>query len=301
MKPILVIGRGGQLARSLAKRAGVQARALSFAGRPDIDLERPDTVRRCIAESGAGIVINAAAYTAVDQAEDEPERAETVNAVAPRIMAEAARDAGAALIHLSTDYVFAGDGERPWTEEDRPAPLSVYGRTKLAGEEAIRDVLPRHAIVRTAWVYSPFGHNFVKTMLGAATRYPELRVVGDQVGNPTSALDLADGLLRLVAVWEREPGRGAGSTYHLASEGSTSWADFARQIFAISGACGGPSASVTAIASSDWPAKAPRPRNSRLNSELFEQTFGYRAPRWEASLKSVVEPLVSSGTGRATG
>jgi dTDP-4-dehydrorhamnose reductase len=294
VKPVLVIGRGGQVARSLAERAAAQGRTLSFAGRPEIDLERPETLRRCIAESGAGIVINAAAYTAVDQAEDEPERAEAVNAIAPRIMADAARDAGASLIHLSTDYLFDGRGERPWTEEDVPAPLGVYGRTKLKGEEAIRDVLPRHAIVRTAWIYSPFGHNFVKTMLGAAARHPELRVVGDQVGNPTSALDLADGLLALADRWEREPGYGMGATYHLAGQGWTSWADFAREIFTISAGRSGPSASVTAIASSEWPARAPRPRNSRLCSERFERTFGYRAPPWRESLRPVVERLTAS-------
>lgn len=299
MSSVLVIGRTGQLALSLAERAAAIGRPLAFAGRDEADLERPDTLRRCIGESGARIVVNAAAYTAVDQAEDEPERAEAVNGVAPAIMAEAARAAGASLIHVSTDYVFDGSGDRPWVESDRPTPLSVYGRTKLHGEQAIRDILPAHAIVRTAWVYSPFGRNFVRTMLAAAETRPELRIVGDQVGNPSCALDLADGLLALIAAWEEEPGKGAGGTYHLAGQGSTNWADFAREIFAISAARGGPAAGVTAIASSDWPAKAQRPHNSRLDSGLFARTFGYRAPDWRESLKRVVERLVPERAGAA--
>src|SRR4051812_3110222 len=262
MTPALVIGRGGQLAFSLAERAAAEGRPLVFAGRPDVDLEDGDSLRHAILSSGAGIVINAAAYTAVDQAEDEPDRAWAQNAEAPRILAEAARDVGARLIHVPTDYVSDGAGAAPRREGDPTAPAGVYGRTKLAGEEAIRAILPGHAIVRTAWVYSPFGRNFVKTMLDLARTQAGLRVVGDQVGNPTSALDLADGLLAMVRAWEREPDRGVGTTYHLAGTGSTSWAEFAREIFELSAERGGPSAEVQAIATADWPAKAPRPLNS---------------------------------------
>jgi dTDP-4-dehydrorhamnose reductase len=293
--PALVIGRSGQLALSLAERAKAEARPMVFVGRPEIDLEKPDSLRHAVISSGAGIVINAAAYTAVDQAEDEPDRAWAQNVEGPRILAEVARDVGARLIHVSTDYVFDGSGEEPRREVDPTGPAGAYGRTKLAGEEAIRAVLPGHAIVRTAWVYSPFGRNFVKTMLDLAKTRPGLSVVGDQVGNPTSALDLADGLLALVRAWEREPDLGVGATYHLAGTGSTSWAEFAREIFALSAERGGPSAQVQAIATADWPAKAPRPLNSRLDSSLFEQTFGYRAPPWRESLALVVDRLLAEG------
>jgi dTDP-4-dehydrorhamnose reductase len=279
MTPVLVIGRAGQLALSLAERAAARNLVLSFAGREAADLERPDSLRRCIGESGASIVINAAAHTAVDQAEDEPEPAEAVNATAPRVMAEAARAAGARLVHMSTDYVFGGQGDRPWTEEDQPAPLGVYGRTKWRGEEAVREMLPDHVIVRTAWLYSPFGRNFVKTMLAAAESRDELRVVGDQVGNPSSALDVAEGLLTMISGWDREPGKGLGATYHLTGQGAASWADFAREIFSISVERGGPSAKVRAIPSSEWPAKAPRPANSRLDSARFGATSRlFRSP-----------------------
>jgi dTDP-4-dehydrorhamnose reductase len=293
MNPILVVGRDGQLARSLAEKASARGLALSFAGRPETDLAEPDTLRRAVARSGAGLIINAAAHTAVDQAEDEPEAAHALNAVAPRVLAEAAREAGARLIHVSTDYVFDGSGDRPWREDDPTGPRSVYGRSKLEGEEAVRAALPDHAIVRTAWVYSPFGRNFVRTMLTLAETRDSLSVVGDQVGNPTSALDLADGLLAIADTWERAPGLGSGATYHLAGTGSASWAEFAREIFALSRARGGPSATVTAIATADWPAKAPRPANSRLCSDAFADTFGYRAPPWTDSLAEVVERLLA--------
>jgi dTDP-4-dehydrorhamnose reductase len=283
--PILVIGRTGQLALSLAERAAAHGLEVTLVGRPEVDLLDRDSLSRAVAASGAETVINAAAYTAVDQAEDEPEAAAACNAIAPRYLAEAARDAGARLIHVSTDYVFDGSGERPWAEDDPVGPKSVYGRTKLEGEQAIRETLADHAIVRTAWVYSPFGTNFVKTMLRLAEGRSELRVVGDQIGNPTSALDLADGLLTLAGRWTR-------GTYHLAGTGAASWAEFAREIFALSAARGGPAAQVTAIPSSEWPAKTPRPLNSRLDSSRFERTFGYRAPLWRESLAVVLGRLL---------
>lgn len=291
MSPVLVVGREGQLARGLAERG--QAVDLSFAGRPELDLTDPDSIRRAVAESDAKVIINAAAFTAVDRAEDEPEAARALNALGPRALAEAARENGARLIHVSTDYVFDGTDDRPWREGDRTGPASVYGRSKLEGEQAVREALPDHVIVRTAWVYSPFGSNFVKTMLNVARTRPELQVVEDQVGNPTSALDLADGLLAILSTWKREPGRGLGATYHLAGTGSTSWADFAREIFALSRVRGGPSAEVRGISSAEWPAKAPRPLNSRLDSGLFAETFGYRAPRWQDSLVPVVDRILA--------
>jgi dTDP-4-dehydrorhamnose reductase len=284
----LVIGRTGQLALSLAERAAAHGLEVNLAGRPEVDLLDRNSLRRAVAQSGAETVINAAAYTAVDRAEDEPEAAAACNAIAPLYLAEASREAGARLFHVSTDYVFDGSGERPWTEQDATGPKSVYGRTKLEGEHAIRETLGEHLIVRTAWVYSPFGGNFVKTMLALAQTRAELRVVGDQIGNPTSALDLADGLLTAAARWEE----GRAGTYHLAGTGAASWAEFATEIFALSAARGGPSARVAAIPSSEWPAKAPRPLNSRLDSARFERTFGYRAPEWRDSLEAEVARLL---------
>jgi dTDP-4-dehydrorhamnose reductase len=291
---VLVIGRHGQLAASLAERAPRRGIALDFAGRPELDLADPEAIRRTVAASGASILVNAAAYTAVDDAEDAPEQAFAINAAAPRALAEAARETGARLIHVSTDYVFDGRGEAAWSEDDSPAPATAYGRSKLAGEEGVREALPDHVIVRTAWVYSPFGRNFVKTMLTAARTRPELRVVADQVGNPTSALDLADGLLAAIAAWGSDPKRGLGATYHLAGTGAASWADFAAEILAVSRDLGGPSVPVVPVASSEWPAKAPRPLNSRLDSGRFAETFGYRAPPWQESLRRVVERLLAS-------
>jgi dTDP-4-dehydrorhamnose reductase len=292
---ILVIGRTGQLALSLAERAPVHGVKLTIAGRPDVDLARPDSLRDAVRRSRATIILNAAAYTAVDQAEEEPEAAARLNSAAPGVLAEVARESGARLIHVSTDYVFDGSGERPWKEEDLTGPASVYGRTKLDGEEAIRARLDAHVIVRTAWVYSPFGRNFVKTMLELARSRAELRVVGDQWGNPTCALDLADGLLRMIATWRDSPDQGLGATYHLAGTGATNWAEFAAEIFLKSRARGGPSAEVTAISSAEWPAKAPRPMNSRLDSTLFQRTFGFRPPPWRDALAPVVERLLTAG------
>jgi len=294
MSGILVLGRTGQLALSLRERADAQGVPLRFIGRPEADLADPDSLRAAVARHRPDAIVNAAAYTQVDAAEDDPDSARLSNAAGPAALAEAAREFGARLIHVSTDYVFDGSGERPWAEDDRPSPQSVYGRTKLEGEEAIRAACPDHVIVRTAWVYSPFGANFVRTMLNLARTRPALRVVGDQIGNPTSALDLADGLLRVLGAWREEPGRGVGATYHLAGEGATDWSSFARAIFAVSAAEGGPTASVESITSAEWPARAARPRNSRLATDRFAATFGYRAPPWRESLPPVVRRILAA-------
>lgn len=293
MTPILVIGRHGQLARSLSERASARSVPVVHAGRPELDLLDPRAVAEIAAGTGARTIVNTSAYTAVDQAEDEPGAASALNVGIPASLAEAARQIGARLIHISTDYVFDGSGAKAWTETDAPAPASVYGRTKLEGEAAVRDLLPEgHAIVRTSWLYSPFGQNFVRTMLNVGAKHREVRVVGDQIGNPTSALDLADAILTMVDQWEANRIRCAGGVYHFAGSGTTSWADFAREIFSISAARGGPSAAVTPIATSEWPAKAPRPANSQLDCSLFARTFGYWPPAWRDSLATVVSRLI---------
>ena len=287
---ILVTGREGQVARSLAERNG--AHELVFAARPDLDLADPASIARIIEAAKPDIVISAAAYTAVDQAEDEPELAEAINGEAPGHIGHAAAKVGAPVLHLSTDYVFDGSGERAWRENDPTGPVGVYGRTKLAGEEALAASGATYAILRTAWVYSPFGGNFVKTMLRLAESRDTLNVVNDQNGNPTSALDIADALLAVADRWQAEPAHGANAIYHFAGTGSTTWADFARAIFAESARHGGPTCTGTGIPASEYPTKAARPANSRLDCTKFAETFGHSAPRWEDSLGETVARLL---------
>ena len=287
---IVVTGRDGQLARSLAERArGREGFELVFAGRPEFDLLDHESIARAAAAAAPDVVINAAAMTAVDAAEGDPAAAEALNAVAPGAVARAAREAGAAMVQLSTDYVFDGEAGRPYVEDDAPSPINVYGRTKLAGEEAVRAATPDHLIVRTSWVYSPFGANFVTTMLKLAREHATLKVVEDQIGCPTSALDLADGLLAAIAAGIPS----GGATYHLAAAGEASWADLARRILEESAARGGPRAEVIGISAAEWRAAAARPRDSRLDSGRFARDFHYRAPAWIESLGPVVERLLA--------
>jgi dTDP-4-dehydrorhamnose reductase len=215
-----------------------------------------------------------------------------VNGEAPGVLARAAARIGAPIIHLSTDYVFDGSSDRPYREDDPVAPLGVYGATKLAGEQAIEASGACYAILRTAWVYSPFGNNFVRTMLRLAKDRDEIAVVEDQRGCPTSAFDIADAMLGVAGIWTAEPGRGANAVYHLAGGGETNWADFARAVLAFSAARGGPTASVKGIPTSAYPTPAKRPANSRLDSSRFAETFGYRPPPWAASLGPVVTRLL---------
>lgn len=283
---ILVTGAEGQVARCLAERAS--GHELVFARRPDFDLSDFASIERAVAEAMPDLVISAAAYTDVERAEDELELAMRINGEAPGVLARAAAKAGAPVIHLSTDYVFDGTGTRPYREDDPLNPLSSYGRSKLAGEVAVAASGAAFAIVRTAWVYSPFGKNFVRTMLRLAETRDALNVVEDQRGTPTSAFDIADALLAMAGNWQ-----GAGEMYHLTGEGETSWAGFARAIFAESALYGGPVAEVTGIPAADYPTKAPRPAYSRLDNTRFARTFGYRTPEWHASLRPVVARIVA--------
>jgi dTDP-4-dehydrorhamnose reductase len=291
---ILVTGRDGQVARSLAERAAAGSEHdLIFAGRPELDLADAATIERTVAAVAPDLVFSVAAYTAVDRAEDEPALAMAVNGDAPGVLARAAGEVGAGIVHLSTDYVFDGSGTRAWREDDPTGPLGVYGATKLAGEAAVAASGARFAILRTAWVYSPFGTNFVKTMLRLAESRDTLGVVADQVGCPTSALDIADAMLALADAWAVAPGLGADQVHHVAGSGEASWADFARAILAESAARGGPGATVNDIASTDYPTRAVRPRNSRLDCTRFATTFGFRMPDWRESLAPVVARLLA--------
>jgi len=287
---ILVTGRNGQVARSLAERA--QGRAeIVLVGRPDLDLENPAGFAPLLKSVAPDMVINAAAHTGVDQQEDEPERAFRINAEAPAELARLTRLAGIPIVQVSTDYVFDGRSARPYVETDGPDPQTVYGRSKLAGEDAVRSGNPDHLVVRTAWVVSRYGRNFVKTMLSLAATRDRLQVVSDQFGNPTEAHALADGLLA-AAVFRRDKGGFPRGLYHLAGQGRASWFDLACHVLETSARLGGPSAFVDPVSSGQWPAKAARPGNSELNSDAFHDDFGFRAGEWRGGVAGLVTDLV---------
>lgn len=287
---ILVTGHDGQVAQSLGERA--QGHELIFTTYPEFDLSKPETIEAAVAKIQPELIVSAAAYTAVDKSESEPELAMAINGDGPGVLARAGAKIGAPIIHLSTDYVFDGSLDRPWREDDPTGPLGVYGATKLAGEQAVQASGAAHAVLRLAWVYSPFGNNFVKTMLRLAETRDTLNVVEDQRGCPSSALDIATAILTVVERWQKD---GASSgLYHFTGSGETSWADFARAIFAESARHGGPTAEVTGIPTSAYPTPAKRPANSRLDCTRFAETFGYRAPAWQDSLAVVVARLFSA-------
>ena len=230
-------------------------------------------------------MINAAAYTAVDSAEEEEDRATWINAVAPGAMAAACAALDIPLVHVSTDYVFDGSGTAPWQPGDTPAPLGAYGRSKLAGEVAIRESGATHAILRTSWVVSAHGGNFVRTMLRLGRERDHLRIVADQMGGPTPAAALADACLIAVATLRDSPE--ATGTYHFAGAPETSWAGFARAIFDMAGiAC-----TVEDIATADWPTPARRPLNSRLDCRTTRDVFGLERPDWRAGLGDILTEL----------
>lgn len=284
---ILVTGESGQLARSLVERVRLHPDfELTTVGRPAVDLERAGSAAEVIKAVKPDIVINAAAYTAVDQAEDESERAFKINAEGAGEVAAAAASVGASIVQISTDYVFDGQSNQPYDEAAATNPISVYGRSKLAGEEAVRESNGRHTIVRTAWVYSPFGRNFVSSIVSAAATRPELFVVSDQRGCPTSALDLADGVLALISSAQFR-----GEVFHLAGNGAASWFEFATEIMEQCALFGKPNVPVRPIFTDDWPTRAARPRNSVLNGEKFERLVGFAMPDWRSSVAEVIRRM----------
>ncbi len=294
---ILVTGLNGQVAKSLAERGRNRGRKVALVGRDQVDLASfdPNKFAKIIARERPDVIISAAAYTAVDKAESEPELAYAVNANAPGQLAASADKMGIPLIHLSTDYVFAGGGSAPWREDDPTAPKSVYGASKLEGEKFVQAATDNCVILRTAWVYSPFGANFVKTMLRLASSRNEVGVVADQFGNPTSSLDIADGILAVSQNLISNQDRALRGVFHMVGSGESSWAEFAEAIFAASVARGGPVAKVRHIATSDYPTPAARPNNSRLDCSKLLQLHGVKLPHWEQSLDTVLERLIDSG------
>ncbi|MBS0502389.1 MAG: dTDP-4-dehydrorhamnose reductase [Proteobacteria bacterium] len=282
MKPILVTGGTGQLGtalRELAPRFGVE---LAAPGRDELDLASPPSIEAMLQSRDWGAVINCAAYTAVDKAESEPDAAFALNAVAPEILALETFARGLRLLHVSTDYVFDGTKAGPYIENDPVAPLGVYGASKEAGERGVRAANPDHIILRTAWVVSPWGHNFVKTMLRLGAEHDQLRVVADQHGCPTSATDIAETLLTILTKG------GPAGTYHFVNSGDATWCDLAR--FVIDRARFG--AKVEAIATADYPTPAKRPANSRLSTRKIQDTFGISPRPWQDAIGDVIDQLV---------
>jgi dTDP-4-dehydrorhamnose reductase len=287
---ILVLGRTGQLAQSLLERSAMAPNVeVTALGRPQLDLEDASQLEDALKALRPDIVINAAAYTAVDKAEQDTQRVFAVNCQGAGNAAVAAAKQGLPFIHLSTDYVYSGHKTSPYEEGDETGPLGVYGHSKLLGEMRVMDEHPSPLILRTSWVYSPFGTNFVKTMLRIGAEKPVLNVVDDQIGNPTSALDLASAILRIA------PGLTSGGTYHLSGTGDATWCDFAREIFVVSEAHGGPAPAVHAITTAQFPTPAKRPANSRLSTNAFAKRFGFRLGSWQAELEPVVKRLLAAG------
>jgi dTDP-4-dehydrorhamnose reductase len=292
---IAVTGRQGQVARALAEAGPALNVEIITLGRPQLDLAMPETVETALNAAAPDIVVNAAAYTAVDQAEREPEMAFAVNGAGAGAVAQAARALGVPIIHLSTDYVFAGHKTNAYVEEDLAAPATVYGASKLAGEQAVAAATGDHIVLRTAWVYAPFGKNFVRTMLALAASRDEVRVVADQLGSPTYSPDIAVAIVDIAHNVLRNPSdRRLWGIFHLAGSGETTWAGFASAIFAFLAIKGLRKPVVTPIASVEYPTPARRPANSRLNCAKLARIHGIELPSWRDSLGICLERLTSS-------
>ncbi|MEM7491955.1 MAG: dTDP-4-dehydrorhamnose reductase [Pseudomonadota bacterium] len=288
MRKILVFGQSGQVAQSLADLTSSHFE-IKCVGRPAGDIVNAASVTHEIDTFHPDLVINAAAYTAVDKAETEKELAFAVNCDGPRNLAKACKSANVPLIHYSTDYVFNGTGEDAWTETDITSPLGVYGESKLEGERALQETWDKHYILRTAWVYSPYGQNFVKTMLRLSQDRDALNVVDDQVGNPTYAPDIAAATL-LLAERALSPDAHFG-TYHLAGSGSTSWFGFAKSIFEDNADLIATTCDVHPIPSTAYPTPAERPKNSRLDCTKLSDIHGIELPTWQSSVRRCIKVL----------
>jgi dTDP-4-dehydrorhamnose reductase len=279
---ILVIGRNGQVAGELQRRCPKDWR-MTALGREKANLLEPQTCARAVLDHDADVVINAAAYTEVDRAEEDEAAATVVNGDAPTAMAAAAASKGVPFLHISTDYVFDGSGDRPWNPDDATNPLGAYGRSKLAGEIGVRAAGGPHIILRTSWVFSPRGKNFAKTMLRLTETRDTIRVVADQVGGPTPAGDIAAALLNMAH--SLHSGKGESGTFHFSGAPDVSWADFARNIFRRAGK----NVEVVDISSAEYPTPARRPANSRLNCDSLKLKHGIDRPDWQSGLDDVLQ------------
>lgn len=287
MKKILVTGANGQLGNSIRILSEQYAQfVFIFTDVDTLDICNLSAVRDFMKKNEVSYVLNCAAYTAVEKAEDNKELCELINRDAVRILGMMATEVGAKVIHISTDYVFNGMNYRPYVESDQTAPVSVYGETKLAGEGALQEVCPDSVIIRTAWLYSEFGNNFVKTMLRLGKERDELRVVFDQVGSPTYALDLAGAVMRVVE--QAEENNFVSGIFHFSDEGVCSWYDFTVRILQLSGL---QSTKIIPVESKDFPTRVKRPHYSVLNKAKIKNVYGLNIPHWEESLRNCLTKL----------
>jgi dTDP-4-dehydrorhamnose reductase len=296
---ILVFGRVGQVGWELRHKLAClgQVTALEY---PEVDFSKPDLIRTAVRAADPVVIINAAAYTAVDKAESDPELATAINASAPGVIAEEAKRLGSLLVHYSTDYVFDGSKPGPYVETDAPNPINVYGKTKLAGDQAIQSVGGDYLILRTSWVYGARGSNFLLTMLRLAQERAELRIVDDQIGAPTSSECIAQATANLLAQLLVPAGgglQGRSGIYNLTNSGETSWCGFARSLLTKSaGTFGFKVPNLIPITTSEFPRPAKRPVNSRLSCQRVEQTFGVIMPHWEHALSLVLDTLTEGSS-----
>lgn len=286
MSRLLIAGAGGMTGSELSQQARNTEWDLVALTRSDLDITDPDAVSAAVSAAKPDVVINAAAYTAVDNAERNAEAAMSVNRDGAAYLARAAASAGAAVIHISTDYVFDGRASRPYAPGDETRPLSVYGETKLAGENRVRECNANHIIIRTSWVYHHSGSNFMRTMIRLGSEQRELRVVDDQSGGPTSAADLASALLH--AAKAATLGASSCGTFHFSNAGVTTWYGFAKAIFEERG---GEMPAITPIATRDFPTAAARPSYSVLDTSSFSSRFGVKPRHWRDALRSVMERM----------
>lgn len=289
---ILVTGKNGQVATALRYAAESKGIRISFLSRPDIDLSKPESLATPIRSVRPDVIVSTAAYTAVDRAEVEADLAMTINGVAAGELAHIAAALKAPLIHLSTDYVFAGDKAAPYAENDQADPINVYGRSKLAGEKAIIAEWADHAILRTSWVYSPYGSNFVRTMLRLSEGQNEVRVVNDQLGSPTYAPEIARAILAIAARLREDRSEHLRGIFNLTASGETTWAGFAEAIFSGLALRHGPTVKVNAIPTVEYPTLARRPANSRLSGEKLLRVHNIGLEDWMTSLDRCLDALI---------
>jgi len=292
MMRIAVTGSKGQVATSLIERGRPKAEIVAL-GRPAFDLTDRAAVLEALEAARPDVIVNAAAYTAVDKAESEETAALLVNGEGAGHVAEAAAWLGVPLLHLSTDYVFDGALDRPYREDDPTGPTGAYGRSKLAGERRVAERCENSVILRTAWVYSPFGANFVRTMLRLNETRDEVGVVADQRGNPTSALDIADALIAIAARMKADPSPGLWGVFHMTGSGEATWADLAESVFEEAAARGRRRTRVKRITTADYPTPARRPANSRLDNEKLARVYGVKLPEWRQSAAACCDRLLS--------
>jgi dTDP-4-dehydrorhamnose reductase len=289
---ILVFGGNGQLGRELTRAAASRSIALQALSRAEADIGDGAAVAAALACWKPNLVVNAAAYTKVDLAESHVEEARQGNEIGPATLAAACAAADVPLVHVSTDYVFDGRKEGAYRESDPVCPISVYGRTKAAGEDAVRRILDRHVILRTAWVYGEFGQNFLKIILRLAETRDELRIVADQEGSPTSTAELAEAILNVASAFLHD--RTLAGTYHFTAAGVTTWHGFASRIVEIAAPLTGRNPRVIPIGTADYPTAAKRPANSRLDCRLFIETFGFFPRHWTVGVDATTRAVAAS-------